>query len=242
MTPPAARTALGSLLGALLLVPTVVFVLLIPSLGWAQEPCARPEGADSDSLFDYLAFYSCAGALPTPLRGVLLLVWLVLLISLLASTADMFFVPQLEAMCQRLGLPDDVAGVTLLALGNGMPDVMTATSSINNASEYHEARRLLADKEFLKANCRVPASLDTGRPSSKDKNSEERKREEEQDRRRRNCSTSRSARRSRRRPWTRPKGGAAWPPRSDPGQRVSRWAVCAPPRRATVGASPSRRW
>jgi len=28
------------------------------------------------------------------------------------------------------------------------------------SKEYHEARRLLADKDFLKANCRVPASLD----------------------------------------------------------------------------------
>merc|ERR1740121_3525021 len=40
------------------------------------------------------------------------------------------------------------------------------------SKEYHEARRLLADKEFLRANCRVPASLDMGR--------EEKKKEEEQ--------------------------------------------------------------
>jgi len=33
--------------------------------------------------------------------------------------------------------------------------------------EYHEARRLLADKDFLKVNCRVPASLDAGRPPSR---------------------------------------------------------------------------
>merc|ERR1740122_207299 len=35
------------------------------------------------------------------------------------------------------------------------------------SKEYHEASRLLTDKEFLKANCRVPASLDAGRPSSR---------------------------------------------------------------------------
>jgi hypothetical protein len=35
------------------------------------------------------------------------------------------------------------------------------------SKEYHEARRLLADTNFLKANCRVPPpSLDTGRPGS----------------------------------------------------------------------------
>merc|ERR1719382_1034492 len=35
------------------------------------------------------------------------------------------------------------------------------------SKEYHEARRLLADKDFLKVNCRVPASLDAGRPASR---------------------------------------------------------------------------
>lgn len=35
------------------------------------------------------------------------------------------------------------------------------------SKEFHEASRLLADKDFLKLNCRVPASLDAGRPSSR---------------------------------------------------------------------------
>merc|ERR1719231_2131890 len=35
------------------------------------------------------------------------------------------------------------------------------------SKEYHEARRLLADNDFLKVNCRVPASLDAGRPASR---------------------------------------------------------------------------
>merc|ERR1712207_89870 len=35
------------------------------------------------------------------------------------------------------------------------------------SKEYHEARRLLADKDFLKANCRVPPSLDASRPASR---------------------------------------------------------------------------
>merc|ERR1712232_1044647 len=35
------------------------------------------------------------------------------------------------------------------------------------SKEYHEASRLLTDKEFLKVNCRVPASLDAGRPASR---------------------------------------------------------------------------
>merc|ERR1719240_927091 len=35
------------------------------------------------------------------------------------------------------------------------------------SKEYHEASRLLTDRDFLKANCRVPASLDAGRPPSR---------------------------------------------------------------------------
>merc|ERR1712232_846090 len=35
------------------------------------------------------------------------------------------------------------------------------------SKEYHEASRLLTDKEFLKANCRVPVSLDAGSPASR---------------------------------------------------------------------------
>jgi len=33
------------------------------------------------------------------------------------------------------------------------------------SKEYHEARRLLADKDFQKVNCRVPPHLDAGRPT-----------------------------------------------------------------------------
>jgi len=35
------------------------------------------------------------------------------------------------------------------------------------SKEYHEARRLLADKDFCRVNCRVPPSLDAGRPASR---------------------------------------------------------------------------
>lgn len=45
---------------------------------------------------------------------------------LLASTADNFFVIELQTLSTMLALSDDVAGVTLLALGNGAPDVFTA--------------------------------------------------------------------------------------------------------------------
>lgn len=99
-----------------------------------REPCEMNLSTDAQALFDYMSFYSCS-ELPTALKSLLLLLWLALLISLLASTADDYFVPQLERLSCKLRLPEDVAGVTLLALGNGMPDVMTALSSVNKAND-----------------------------------------------------------------------------------------------------------
>ena len=50
---------------------------------------------------------------------------------LLASTADNYFVIELQTLSSILKLSDDVAGVTLLALGNGAPDVFTAVVGLS---------------------------------------------------------------------------------------------------------------
>lgn len=52
-------------------------------------------------------------------------VWLAMLIAALCSTADTFLIPQLSYISTYLRLKPDVAGVTLLAFGNGAPDVFT---------------------------------------------------------------------------------------------------------------------
>ena len=61
---------------------------------------------------------------------VLILVYLVLLFRLLATTADSFFSPALESFSFELGLPPRFAGATLLALGNGSPDLGSTVNSI----------------------------------------------------------------------------------------------------------------
>jgi len=117
----------------LLLVLISVFVL-----GSSQKDhgSCQSRKLDSQALFDYMEFYDCEDSLPLAVKCLLLLVWFGLLISLMATTADNFFIPQLEKLSAKLKLSEDMAGVTLLALGNGMPDVMTATSAINRADDF----------------------------------------------------------------------------------------------------------
>lgn len=129
------RNISSMIISSVLLILILVFVWG-GSLGWGvPETCDAP-GEASMALFDYTSFYSCSSILPPVLKLFLLVAWLLVIISLLASTADNFFVPQLDALSHELGLSEDVAGVTLLALGNGMPDVMTAVSAINKASDF----------------------------------------------------------------------------------------------------------
>lgn len=54
-----------------------------------------------------------------------LLLWVAFLFSMLFLGVKHFFVPALEIMSKALHLPDDIAGATLLAFGNGSPDVFT---------------------------------------------------------------------------------------------------------------------
>jgi solute carrier family 24 (sodium/potassium/calcium exchanger), member 6 len=56
--------------------------------------------------------------------------YLVLLFRLLGSTAEDYFSPALEMFCVRVQLPPRLAGVTLLALGNGAADVSAVVAAM----------------------------------------------------------------------------------------------------------------
>ena len=49
---------------------------------------------------------------------------------LLATTAEHYFGPALESMADELGLPPRFAGATLLAVGNGAPDVSATVQAV----------------------------------------------------------------------------------------------------------------
>ncbi|KAM7344785.1 mitochondrial sodium/calcium exchanger protein-like isoform 2-T2 [Cochliomyia hominivorax] len=53
---------------------------------------------------------------------------------ILGTTADRFFCPALEMLSKVMGLSEHLAGVTLLAFGNGSPDLFTSLASLEDAS------------------------------------------------------------------------------------------------------------
>ena len=56
---------------------------------------------------------------------VLLVIVLLYFVQLLVTTTRLFFVPPTEYLTQKLKFSPEVAGITLLALGTAIPDVMT---------------------------------------------------------------------------------------------------------------------
>ena len=51
------------------------------------------------------------------------------LMYLLSSTADQYLSPSLEHITMKFKISESLAGVTLLALGNGAPDVFSSISA-----------------------------------------------------------------------------------------------------------------
>jgi sodium/potassium/calcium exchanger 6 len=85
-------------------------------------------GLDGQS---YINMYYCTyGRIAKPLGTFVEVVILVLMFLLLGSTSEEFFCPALASLSEMLGLKPRVAGVTLLALGNGAPDVFSIIASV----------------------------------------------------------------------------------------------------------------
>ena len=69
-----------------------------------------------------------------PILSIAILVLsLVLMLWLLADTADEFFCPTLQSLVVLLHVPSNLAGITFLAFGNGAPDVFSAIASFQGS-------------------------------------------------------------------------------------------------------------
>ncbi|GJN23848.1 hypothetical protein PR202_gb11536 [Eleusine coracana subsp. coracana] len=79
---------------------------------------------------DYLRLFYCGFAgFPAAVGLAALALWLAVLFYLLGDTASEYFCASLEGLSAALRLPPAVAGVTLLSLGNGAPDVFATVVS-----------------------------------------------------------------------------------------------------------------
>ena len=93
----------------------------------------------------YVIFWRCA-VHASPFSLIFLGPWLLMLLLALGSTADNFLMPQLSYLSEMLRLSPDVAGVTLLAFGNGAPDVFSAIAvSTGNVNKKLDLSFMLSD-------------------------------------------------------------------------------------------------
>jgi hypothetical protein len=76
-------------------------------------------------------------------------IWLFFLFSVLATTADVYMVPVLERLAEQLRLSPNVAGVTILAFGNGGPEFFTLFAAFSAGNGAVAIGSLLGGGMFI---------------------------------------------------------------------------------------------
>lgn len=91
----------------------------------------QPDCHNDIGYVNYLSFMYCSFGPGTQLQAVgIAVLWLLVLFVGLGVTANDFLCPALFVISKNLRLSQNVAGVTLLAFGNGSPDIFSALAGI----------------------------------------------------------------------------------------------------------------
>ncbi|MCO5559425.1 hypothetical protein L7F22_013025 [Adiantum nelumboides] len=94
-----------------------------------------PDSLTLSESIRYLLRNDCKGNNKQVARTFLIVAWLMVLFYLLGSTASDYFSCTLEKLSDTLRLSPAVAGVTLLAVGNGAPDVFSSVAAFMSSDK-----------------------------------------------------------------------------------------------------------
>ncbi|KKA31106.1 hypothetical protein TD95_000584 [Thielaviopsis punctulata] len=119
---------------------------------YATDTCAFVQQYCADEmvgLVPYLSLYYCSASFLRPFNFALLVSWLGLLFTTIGIAASDFFSVNLATISSLLGLSQNLAGVTFLALGNGSPDVFSTFAAINSGSASMAIGELIGAASFI---------------------------------------------------------------------------------------------
>eukprot|EP00035_Acanthoeca_spectabilis_P001648 m.81738 g.81738 ORF g.81738 m.81738 type:complete len:571 (+) comp11029_c0_seq2:179-1891(+) len=93
------------------------------------------ESCSSASWIDYLEIAYCDMSGNLGAAFVALIAWLAFLFINLVLVVDSRIVPNINTVAKCLGMSDSLAGMTLLALGNGAADIFSAVAAVNASKD-----------------------------------------------------------------------------------------------------------
>ncbi|KAF2857204.1 hypothetical protein K470DRAFT_261046 [Piedraia hortae CBS 480.64] len=114
---------------------------------WVKTHCLD----DDPGYLAYLEVFFCGSKHMKPLILILLASWLCLLFSAIGIAASDFFCINLNTIALILGMGESVAGVTLLAFGNGSPDLFSTFAAMNTGSGSLALGELFGAAGFISA-------------------------------------------------------------------------------------------
>ncbi|KAF1805981.1 Sodium/calcium exchanger protein-domain-containing protein [Mucor lusitanicus] len=98
----------------------------------------------------YLELYYCS-TFWKPIAIAMLVTWLLVLFGAISVVASDFFCPNLQTISTKLQLSESMAGVTVLALGNGSPDLFSTFSAMDSGAGSMAIGELIGAAFFIVA-------------------------------------------------------------------------------------------
>ncbi|KAG1466867.1 hypothetical protein G6F56_004608 [Rhizopus delemar] len=98
----------------------------------------------------YLKLYYCSGIWKQT-TAIFLLLWLLVLFGAISIVASDFFCPNLQTISSKLEMSESMAGITILAFGNGSPDLFSTFSAMESGAGSLAIGELIGAAFFIVA-------------------------------------------------------------------------------------------